>query len=209
MALLGKCRGVEECWLNQLGSQRCLCLFGILLASLSRRDELGRNPKRGDFFLRRPPGFDRHTFSTHSFIPALSIHPFGWECTRTPGRKFSFGKVFGLKITMGFSLVPSVNRQWTHSACALQSIGEACLLTWATAAVAAFVLWHTLQFLDLLSPVAHQLFTDTKFTACCAVVWLLCELADLQLKLSGIFHTFWRHSLKLGNRWEITWLRPC
>ena len=59
------------------------------------------------FFLNRPPGRDRHTFSTHSFIPVSSIHPFGWQCTRTPGRKFSFGKVFRLKITMGFSLVPS------------------------------------------------------------------------------------------------------
>ena len=65
------------------------------------------------FFLRRPPGRDCHTFSTHSFIPASSIHPFGWQCTRTPGGKFSFGKVFRLKITMGFSFVPSARHAST------------------------------------------------------------------------------------------------
>ena len=76
------------------------------------------------FFLNKPPGHDRHTFSTHSFIPVSSIHPFGWQCTRTPGGKFSFGKVFSLKITMGFSLVPSamhasttVNPRFLMSSC--------------------------------------------------------------------------------------------
>ena len=40
------------------------------------------------FVLNRRPGRDRHTFSTHSFIPAWSIHPFRWQCTRTPGGKY-------------------------------------------------------------------------------------------------------------------------
>ena len=50
----------------------------------------GRSPKQGDFSFSE----DRHTFSIHSFIPASSIHPFGWQCTRTPGGKFSFARSF-------------------------------------------------------------------------------------------------------------------
>ena len=71
----------------------------------SRRWAWKESQMRRLFFLRRLPGRDRHTFSAHSFISASSILPFGWHCTRTPGGKFSFGKVFRLKNTMGFSLV--------------------------------------------------------------------------------------------------------
>ena len=49
MACSGKRLAVEEYWLNHLELQRCRCLFGVLLTSLNRGDELGRSPKRGDF----------------------------------------------------------------------------------------------------------------------------------------------------------------
>ena len=68
------------------------------------------------FFLRRPQGHDCHTFSIHSFIPTSSIHPFRWQCMRTPGGKFSFGN-FCLKITKDLSFVPSARHASTTGNC--------------------------------------------------------------------------------------------
>lgn len=68
------------------------------------------------FFLRRPQGHDCHTFSIHSFIPTSSIHPFRWQCMRTPGGKFSFGN-FCLKITIDLSFVPSARHASTTANC--------------------------------------------------------------------------------------------
>ena len=57
------------------------------------------------FFLRRPPGHDRHTFSTHGFrfvhpCPQMTVY-------EDSSGKFSFGKVLHLKITICFSFIPS------------------------------------------------------------------------------------------------------
>jgi len=98
---------VEECWLNR----RDYSNVGVHLAycSLHWVDKMSLEgvPNKETFLSQKIADHDRHTFSTHSFIPALSIHPFGWQCMRTLGGKFSFGEVFHLKITMGFSFVPS------------------------------------------------------------------------------------------------------
>ena len=49
MACLEKFLTVEECWLNGRELQQCRFLFGILLTSLSRQDELERSPTQAGF----------------------------------------------------------------------------------------------------------------------------------------------------------------
>ena len=228
------------------------------------------------FFLNRPPGRDRHTSSTHSFFPVSSIHPFGWQCTRTPGGSSLLARSFvwrspwasawfrqpcmqvrqwtascveqhsfrtflihgsgwwHVKPDRRFVHVPNVNKFVISFLRLLIAKRWKLVIFWSRCSGsfwAIFVFCRRARFFRrrnlvhqqlearnpvvcnseavAISPVAHQLFVDTEFTACGAIVWLLCKLDDLQLKLSGIFHTFWRHFLKLGNRWETTWSRPC
>ena len=71
MACSGKRLAVEEYWLNHLGLQRCRCLFGVLLALLNRRDELGRSPKRGDFSF----SIDRRVVTAILSLPTASFQP--------------------------------------------------------------------------------------------------------------------------------------
>ena len=64
--------------------------------------------KRRDRFLNGAPGLIFQMFFSHSVMLSLSIQPLEWQCTNTPGGTFSsFGIVFSLKITIGFSLKPS------------------------------------------------------------------------------------------------------
>src|SRR6218665_178218 len=60
------------------------------------------------------PGLLPHTWCSHCYVPASSIHSFGWACTITPVATFTpFGNVFLLKMTTGFNLVPSAKQART------------------------------------------------------------------------------------------------
>ena len=67
---------VEECLLNRLVLQQCQCLFGVLLASLSRQDEFGRSPKQGDFSFSE----DRRVETAILSLPTTSFQ----LCPSTP-----------------------------------------------------------------------------------------------------------------------------
>ena len=55
----------------------------------------------------RAPGRVFQTRRSQSFVPSLSIYPFGCACTMTPdGNLAPFGSVFRLKMTTCFSLMP-------------------------------------------------------------------------------------------------------
>lgn len=56
--------------------------------------------------LSKDTGLGHETFSPHTAMPSLSIHPLLWQWTTTPLGRFSFGIVFLLKMTIGLSFFP-------------------------------------------------------------------------------------------------------
>ena len=95
-----------------------------------------------DFWFVIPPGLWAQTFCSHNKTPSVSIHPIWWTCTTTPEGNTSFGLVFRLKITMGFSLVPSTMHARTTVKCVFSWSVYGVVAAWMNRSVAGEIKEH-------------------------------------------------------------------
>ena len=88
-------------------------LFTLLLFTPSTKCARNASNTSRLFFRSMPPGLTPHTFRSQTYMPSSSIQLLRWTCTTRSGGTRSLGIVMRLKMTMGFSLVPSATRART------------------------------------------------------------------------------------------------